>query len=69
MGQTGSIFAALFGVTEPLNQRKLAELYPGGRADYLDKFAVALSSAIGNGHILGEDAAQIAALAAATYPG
>ena len=69
VGQSGGIFGALFGVTETFDQRKLAELYPGGRADYLDKFAAALSSAIGNGYILGEDAAQIAALAAATYPG
>jgi hypothetical protein len=69
VGQTGSIFAALFGVTESFDRRRLADLYPGGRADYLDKFAAALSSAISNGHILVEDKAQIEALAAATYPG
>jgi hypothetical protein len=69
VGQSGSIFAALFGVTETFDQRRLADLYPRGRADYLDRFAAALNSAIGNGHILVEDKAQIAALAAATYPG
>jgi Alpha/beta hydrolase domain len=68
-GQSGSIFAALFGVTESFDQRRLADLYPGGRSDYLDKFAAALDSAISNGHILVADKAQIAALAAATYPG
>jgi Alpha/beta hydrolase domain len=69
VGQSGSIFAALFGVTEPFDQRRLLDLYPNGRADYLDKFAAALNSAISNGHILVEDKTQIAALAAATYPG
>jgi len=69
VGQTGGIFAALFGVTEPFDQRRLADLYPGGRSDYLGKFAVALGTAISNGHILLEDKAQIEALAAATYPG
>jgi hypothetical protein len=67
VGQTGGIFAALFGVTEPFDQRRLADLYPGGRADYLDKFDAALGSAISNGHILVEDKAQIEALAAANY--
>jgi hypothetical protein len=69
VGQSGSIFAALFGVTESFDQRRLADLYPRGRADYLDRFDAALVSAISNGHILVEDKAQIAALAAAMYPG
>jgi Alpha/beta hydrolase domain len=69
MGQSGSIFAALFGVTESFDRRRLADLYPRGRADYLDKFAAALNLAISNGHILVEDKAEIAALAAAMFPG
>jgi hypothetical protein len=68
VGQTGSIFAALFGVTELLDKRRLADLYPHGRADYLEKFIPALDSAISKGHILLEDRAQIEALAAAMYP-
>jgi hypothetical protein len=68
IGQTGSIFAALFGVTELFDKRRLADLYPFGRADYLKKFIPALDSAISNAHILFEDRAQIAALAAAMYP-
>jgi hypothetical protein len=68
VGQTGNIFAALFGITEFFDKRRLADLYPRGRADYLDKFAAALDAAIGNGHILVEDRTQIAALAAAMYP-
>jgi hypothetical protein len=68
VGQSGSIFAALFGVTELFHKRRLADLYPSGRADYLDKFAAALNSAISNGHILVEDKTQITALAAAMYP-
>jgi hypothetical protein len=69
VGQTGSIFAALFGVTEFFDKRRLADLYPNGRAEYLDKFAAALDSAIRLGHILVEDKTQIAALAVAMYPG
>jgi hypothetical protein len=69
VGQSGSIFAALFGVTESFDRRRLADLYPTGRADYLEKFAAALNSAISNGHILVEDKAEIAALAAAMFPG
>jgi hypothetical protein len=68
VGQSGGIFAALFGVTELFHKHKLANLYPGGRGEYLDKFAAALNSTISNGHILVEDKTQIAALAAATYP-
>jgi Alpha/beta hydrolase domain len=69
VGQTGSIFAALFGVTEFFDKQRLAYLYPNGRAEYIDNFAAALDSAISRGHILLEDKAQIVALAAATYPG
>ena len=68
VGQTGSIFAALFGVTELFHKRRLANLYPHGPADYLEKFTAALDSAISNGHILVEDRTQIVALAAATFP-
>lgn len=68
LGQSGSLFGALFGVTECFDRRRLADLYPGGRADYLEKFAAALNSAISYGHILVEDKAQIEALAAVTYP-
>lgn len=68
LGQTGPGFAALFGTTEPFDQAKLAQLYPGGKADYLTKFGASLDRAIRQGFILKSDEAEIKALAAAMYP-
>jgi hypothetical protein len=68
LGQTGGGFAALFGVTEPFDKAKLAQLYPGGRADYLKKVDASLAQAVKGGFILKADEAEIRALAAAMYP-
>jgi hypothetical protein len=69
LGQSGPGFAVLFGVTEPFDQAKLAQLYPGGRAEYQKEFDASLGSAIKAGFILRRDEAEIRALAAAMYPG
>lgn len=46
----------------------LAQLYPGGAADYLDRFTKALDTAIQSGFIVAADRGEILELAAATYP-
>ncbi len=60
--------ASLLGSTEPLDSATLARLYPGGKADYLAKFAVALDRAIRAGHILPVDRPEILSVAALLYP-
>ena len=64
-----SIMAALFGSGEPFDEATLRRLYPGGVAEYLERFTAALDTAIGSGFILAADRAEILELAGATYPG
>jgi len=68
LGQTGEVFAMLFGRTEPFDDATLSKLYPGGKAEYLERFEAALDAAIGAGFILGDDRAEILEGAAASYP-
>ncbi|MAT52780.1 MAG: hypothetical protein CMK32_16510 [Porticoccaceae bacterium] len=68
LAQEGPGFARLFGSTQPFDSAKLETLYPGGKADYLQRFTKALESAIRSGFILAEDKEEILALAAASYP-
>ena len=69
LGQTGETFAMLFGRTEPFDEATLSALYPGGKAAYLEQFEVALDATIAAGFILGEDRAEILAVAASSsYP-
>ena len=68
-GQSGELFAFLFGTTSQLSSADLARLYPGGRADYLSKFAVSLDEAIAGGFLLAEDRVEILAVAEASWPG
>lgn len=67
-GNSGAAFGFLIGVTEPFDPAKLAQLYPGGRADYLTRFDRALAAAVEAGFILAADQADIRALAAELYP-
>lgn len=69
LGQTAPGLGALFGVTRPFSAETLADLYPGGRADYLARFDAALEEAIARGFILAADRDEIRALAAESYPG
>jgi hypothetical protein len=57
----------LFGSGEPFDAATLRELYPGGSADYLERFTGALDSTIEAGFILAADREEILALAAAGY--
>ncbi len=58
----------LTGFAIPFDQARLARLYPGGRAQYLRLFAVALDRAITAGFILKADRTEILAVAALTDP-
>jgi Alpha/beta hydrolase domain len=68
LGQSGGTFGFLFGMTQPFDAARLEALYPGGKADYLARFASALDEAIGGGFILDADREEIMGLAAAAYP-
>jgi hypothetical protein len=67
LGQTGSIFASLFGTTTPFSEDKIAALYPGRREEYLARFKASLDSSVTAGFILPENVPEIEALAAATF--
>jgi hypothetical protein len=43
-------------------------LYPGGEADYLERFTASLDEAIQSGFLLAADRDEILELAAATFP-
>jgi hypothetical protein len=68
-GQVGEMFAFLFGTTTGLSDADLGRLYPGGAADYLQRFGASLDSAIEAGFLLPEDRAEMLAVAAASWPG
>jgi hypothetical protein len=69
LGQSGAGFAVLFGTTQLFDAARLAALYPGGRAEYLKRFASATAAAVKAGFILEADQQEINAIAAAMYPG
>ncbi len=64
-GQSGSIFAFLFGTTRPFDPAALARLYPGGRSDFLARFQHAIDETLSRGFLLEADAAEIEGLAGA----
>ena len=68
LGQSGESFAMLFGKTEPFDEAALAALYPGGKAEYLERFEASLDATIAAGFLLEEDRAEILEVAAASYP-
>lgn len=68
LGQKGAGMVVLFGITEPFDAAKLSALYPGGKADYVDKFDTSLKSSIAAGFILPADETEINALAAYSFP-
>jgi hypothetical protein len=68
IGQEGDGFAVLAGRTDPFDQPVLEKLYPGGRTDYLDRFASSLDAAIAAGFLRADDRAEILGLAEASYP-
>ena len=68
-GNSGSVSASLYGIAEPFDVATLKKLYPGGKAEYLRKFTVALDSVIRQGFILAADRKEILGLAAASWTG
>jgi len=68
-GNSGNLQALLAGTTVPFNAQTLAELYPGGRRDYMSKFSTALDAAIRHGFILPDDREEILRLAALGFDG
>ena len=66
IGQSGAEFAFLFGTTRALDPGVRARLYPGGRPDFLARFAKATDAAISAGFLLAEDREEILAVAAIT---
>ena len=60
--------ASIFGSGELFDADTVRRLYPGGAADYLERFTSALDSAIQSGFILAADREEILQLAAATFP-
>jgi hypothetical protein len=68
LGARGEGFTGLFGVTRPFEARRLAELYPAGREQYLERFTVAAEEARAAGYLLDEDIDEILALARASWP-
>jgi Alpha/beta hydrolase domain len=66
LGQSGAEFAFLFGTTRPLGPGARARLYPGGRPDFLARFAKASDEAVAAGFLLEADREEIRAVAALT---
>jgi hypothetical protein len=68
-GNDNNIMASLFGSGELFDAQTLDRLYPGGKAEYLKRFAVALDRSIQSGFILSADRQEILDLAGASYRG
>lgn len=69
LGNSGGAVGFLAGVGEPFDAAKLAQLYPGGRADYLRRFEASLDASIAAGFILQADRAEILGIAGALWAG
>jgi hypothetical protein len=68
-GAKGGGFTMLFGVTRPFGATKLAELYPGGVDEYLERFSAAAGWARQAEFLLDADVPEIMAVARASWPG
>jgi hypothetical protein len=62
------LMSLLFGSGEVFDGETLETLYPGGVADFLDRFTQALDATIDAGFLLAADRQEIVDLAAATWP-
>ncbi len=69
VGNSGNPQALLAGTTVPFDAQKLAQLYPGGRSDYMAKFSAALDATIKDGFVLPDDREEILQLAALGFSG
>ena len=68
VGSGESPLSHLFGSGEPFDAATVTRLYPGGAAEYLDRFTESLDAATESGFLLPADRREILDLAAATYP-
>ena len=68
VGSEETTMSSIFGSGELFDTATVRRLYPGGAADYLERFTAALDSAIQSGFILAADREEILQLAAATFP-
>lgn len=66
-GDPNSFIGMLAGSGDPFDKAKLAQLYPGGKADYLRRVTRALDMAIVAKHILREDRQEILDIAAINF--
>jgi hypothetical protein len=68
LGAKGEGFTGLFGVTRAFDDQRLAELYPGGIDDYLERFTASARAARDDGFLLDDDLDEILALARIAWP-
>jgi len=68
VGSDETTMASIFGSGEVFDAATVRRLYPGGVAEYLERFTASLDSAIASGFILAADRGEILRLAAATFP-
>jgi hypothetical protein len=68
VGSEETVMSWIFGSGELFDTATVRRLYPGGAAEYLDRFTVSLDSSIDAGFILAADREEILELAAATFP-
>jgi hypothetical protein len=68
LGNDESVMSNLFGCGELFDADTLRRLYPGGKAEYLERFTDSLDSAIRSRLVLATDRTEILELASATFP-
>ena len=68
LGQVGEVFVVLFGQTLPFDEATLAEQYPGGAGEYLERFEASLDATIEAGFLLAENRAEFLEVAASSFP-
>jgi hypothetical protein len=68
VGGEETTMSSIFGSGELFDAATVQLLYPGGEADYLERFTVSLDASIQSGFLLAADREEILELAAATFP-
>ena len=63
-GRAARCSPLLFGRTELFDDQALAERYPGGRSEYLERFEAALDGTVAAGFLLDDDRSEILAVVA-----
>jgi hypothetical protein len=68
VGGEETTMSSIFGSGELFDVATVQRLYPGGEADYLERFTASLDAVIQSGFVLAADREEILELAAATFP-